>query len=698
MAFFKTNNLPGAIGDLARTLTYQEFPNHFVMLSDPNNLRSKVWRPRQRTSFALGRMIYVGPTAGERFYLRTLLMIVRGPRSFEQLKTVDGEVCETFHEACLRRGLLEDDGEWEICLRDAAEIQTGSQLRHLFTTLLLFCTPTQPGMLWITFRDKICDDLRHKLCQLGRTAITHDHVYDFGLHLIDSILQDSGHALSDFPTMPQSQMNWSDAIQNRLISQQLNYDPHIEATAAHQFMTSLNADQQHAFEDIWRSIIHKEGKIFFIDGFGGCGKTYLYQAICHTVRAEGIVILCVASTGLACLLLPGGQTAHSMFKIPIDTLNETSICSIPKESLRGDLLRMADAVIYDECLMTHRHCFEALDRTFQDIRNCPKPFGGITMIFGGDFQQILPVVANGSRAEIVNACFRNSYLWSNIHVLKLRKNMRLEHSLQDAAFAEWLLEVGHGQNIDIDGNINIPQSMVTLTEDELINKIYGDIDHIPLTPPPVDYFLDHAILAPRNVDVQETNEKILRKMNGNEIIYHSADSLEDEGEGIRDDIPEDFLRTVESPSMPLSELKIKIGCPLMLLRNLDPKQGLCNGTRLILLHAYPRILEVMIISGDHRGEKAFIPRITLKPSSRQHCFTLKRRQFPVRLSFAMTINKAEGQSLKYVGIHLLSPVFCHGQLYVALSRATSSENIHILLPNTSPHKTPNVVYSEVLLD
>jgi hypothetical protein len=643
-------------------------------------------------------MTYVGPTAGERFHLRMLLMVVRGPRSFDDLKTVDGVICNTFHEACLKRGLLEDDGEWEICLRDAAEIQTGSQLRHLFTTLLLFCTPAQPNVLWITFRDKICDDLRHKLYELGRTNITQNDVYDFGLHLIDNILHDSGHALSDFPCMPQSLLNWSDTVRNRLISQQMNFDLHSEASEAHRLMLSLNADQQEAFQEIWQSITHKEGKTFFVDGFGGCGKTYLYQTICHAVRAEGIIVLCVASTGLACLLLPGGQTAHSMFKIPIDALNETSICSISKESLRADLLRMADAVIYDECLMTKRECFEALDRTFQDLRNCPRPFGGITMIFGGDFLQILPIVPNGSRADVVNASFRKSYLWNTIQILKLRTNMRLQHSPEDASFSEWLLEVGHGRNVDENGHINIPQSMITLSEDDLINKVYGDIENIPLTPPPVDYFLDHAILAPRNVDVQDTNEKILKRMPGPEIVCHSADSLEDEGEGVPNDIPEDFLRTMEPSSLPLSELKMKIGCPLMLLRNLDPGKGLCNGTRLILLRAYSRILEVLIISGDHRGEKAFIPRITLKPSSRQYPFTLKRRQFPVRLSFAMTINKAQGQSLKYVGIYLISPVFGHGQLYVALSRATSSKNVYILLPTTTPTKTTNIVYSEVLID
>ena len=698
MAFFKMNQLPGETGDLARSLTYQEFPNHFVIKTDPINPQSKMWSRRQRNSFALGRMTYVGPTAGERFHLRTLLMIVRGPTSFNDLKKVDGDICESYHDACLRRGLLEDDGEWEICLQDAVEIKTGSQLRHLFTTLLLFCSPAEPHQLWLKFRDQICDDLRHKLHNLGRIAVSQNDIYDYGLYLIDNILHDSGHGLPDFPSMPQPLLNWSDTVNNRLVSQQLNYNIETERLTAQEQSSSLNIDQQHAFELIWHSIIHKEGKIFFIDGYGGCGKTYLYETICHAVRAEGIIILCVASTGLACLLLPGGQTAHSMFKIPIDSLDSDSVCNIPKESLRADLLRMAEAVIFDECLMTHRHCFEALDRTFQDLRNCQKRFGGLTMIFGGDFQQILPVVPKGSRADIVNACLRMSYLWNDIIVLKLRKNMRLQDSPENTTFSEWLLDIGHGRHIDNEGNINIPPSMITYDEDELISKIYEGIEEITLTPPPINYFLDHAILAPRNFDVRETNEKILKRMSGAEIVYHSADSLEDEGEGIPNDVPEDFLRTLEPSSLPPSELKMKLGCPLMLLRNLNQSQGLCNGTRLILLGAYRRILEVMIIGGEHHGEKAFIPRIILKPSSRQYPFILKRRQLPVRLCFAMTINKAEGQSLKHVGIHLISPVFCHGQLYVALSRATSSNTVFVLLPKSSSTKTKNVVYSEVLLD
>ena len=112
-------------------------------------------------------------------------------------------------------------------------------------------------------------------------------------------------------------------------------------------------------------------------------------------------------------------------------------------------------------------------------------------------------------------------------------------------------------------------------------------------------------------------------MPGLEITYHSADTIEDDNNHEPQEIPQELLHGLDLPSLPLFELKIKIGCPLILLRNLDPTKGLCNGTRMILLAAYHRILEVLIIGGDHHGEKAFIPRIILKPSSRQFPFTFR---------------------------------------------------------------------------
>ena len=219
-----------------------------------------------------------------------------------------------------------------------------------------------------------------------------------------------------------------------------------------------------------------------------------------------------------------------------------------------------------------------------------------------------------------------------MEILTLRQNMHLQHSPDEINFATWLLDIGHGRNMDAKGNVEIPQLMVIYDEEKLISIIYGDISRTH-TPPPSDYFLEHAILAPKNADVQETNQRILNRLPGPEIMLHSADSVETDNPSRdaygHDDIPEDFLRSVELSSLPLTELEVKLGCPLMLLCNLDPSKGLCNGTRFILLRAYTRILEVLIIGGDHHGETAFIPWITLKPTSHDYPFILKHRQFSV---------------------------------------------------------------------
>ena len=122
---------------------------------------------------------------------------------------------------------------------------------------------------------------------------------------------------------------------------------------------------------------------------------------------------------------------------------------------------------------------------------------------------------------------------------------------------------------------------------------------------------------------------------------------------------------------------------------------------MVLVRMSRRVLEVRLIGGEHDGELALIPRITLAPMEGQTglAFILKRMQFPLRLAFALTINKAQGQSAEHVGIDLRIPVFSHGQLYVALSRATSGQNIQVLLPEGERDscRVQNVVYPEVLV-
>lgn len=163
--------------------------------------------------------------------------------------------------------------------------------------------------------------------------------------------------------------------------------------------------------------------------------------------------------------------------------------------------------------------------------------------------------------------------------------------------------------------------------------------------------------------------------------------------------PPEFLNSINVTNFPTHNLVLKEGVVVMLLRNLNQSVGLCNGTRLLVACLGERILKWIILTGSNIGETAYIPRITLSTSKVKWPFTLQRRQFPVRVCYAMTINKSQGQTLDQVGVYLTKPVFMHGQLYVAFSRATSRSGLRVLIQNddgSCGNQTRNVVYTEIL--
>ena len=180
-----------------------------------------------------------------------------------------------------------------------------------------------------------------------------------------------------------------------LIAEQRDYDSQEQADLAKQHIASLNSDQHLAFDKIIPAVTNSTGEAFFLHGPGGTGKTYLYNTLYYELRSEIKIVFCVASSGIASLLLKGGRTVHLRFKVPIP-IHQESHCNIPKNSQLADLIRQANLVIWDEAPMQHRHIIEAVDRTFRDLCDSNKPFGGLTVVFGGDFQQILPVILKGS--------------------------------------------------------------------------------------------------------------------------------------------------------------------------------------------------------------------------------------------------------------------------------------------------------------
>ena len=280
---------------------------------------------------------------------------------------------------------MDDDAEYDQCLTEASLMQTGSQLRHLFVSLIKECTPTDPAALWEKFKIHICDDLKWFLQRGLVPHATDNDALDYGLYLISKDLSYSGIHLQTIEGMPLPDFNrWSELEGNELIAQQLAFDVTEQRQIANTRIPQLNDGQRDAFEAIVNAVLSNNPQIFFLHGPAGTGKTFCYNTLCYRLRADKKIVVCVASSGIASLLLLGGRTAHSTFKIPIE-LFEGKACNIKKQSALGDLIHRIDLIIWDEVPMQDCFCQEAVDISLQDIRNDERPFGGITVVFGGDF-------------------------------------------------------------------------------------------------------------------------------------------------------------------------------------------------------------------------------------------------------------------------------------------------------------------------
>ena len=273
-------------------------------------------------------------------------------------------------------------------------------------------------------------------------------------------------------------------------------------------------------------------------------------------------------------------------------------------------------------------------------------------------------------------------------------------------FSEYLLRIGDGSEpvaTDTEDRVRVQDSMILpgFNLYTLINTVYGDMLS---TPPTNDHLTSRAILTPKNKDVTDINNLIIEQLfpGGNIEEFLSADSMANPEDQLS--YPAELLNELNPSSLPPHRLKLKPGCPVMLLRNLNPSKGLCNGTRLICRSFRRYVIEAEIVTGSHAGDIVLIPRITLTPTNTDSPIQFSRTQFPIRLAFAMTINKAQGQTMDQVGLYLPEHPFAHGLLYVAMSRVRTPTSIHITLDrdNSSINGLPgfytrNVVYREVLL-
>lgn len=306
------------------------------------------------------------------------------------------------------------------------------------------------------------------------------------------MVESFGKSLKDFSTLPKIDdrlfilalelLNDSNNTRNNSKHGQINVWRNISILQAEKLrqesnclVNTLNVNQKNAFNIIIGLVNDAEGKnnksnidsftiliytnIFimkFLDAPAGCGKTYLENVILKYLRGNYYnngFFIGVATSGIASMLLEDGATAHSVFKIPLQ-LDANSCCHISKQGILAKNIKKLKLLIWDEVPMIHRFVVEAIDRSFQDILQCTDPFGGVTVLFAGDFRQIPPVVVRRKRVDIVDASFANSTLYLKCLKLKFTTNMRvIEKNSNFVApgfeqignkFSEWLLAVSEG--------------------------------------------------------------------------------------------------------------------------------------------------------------------------------------------------------------------------------------------------------------
>ncbi|XP_015955239.1 uncharacterized protein LOC107479633 [Arachis duranensis] len=323
-----------------------------------------------------------------------------------------------------------------------------------------------------------------------------------------------------------------------------------------------------------------ERVFFFVYGHGGTGKIFIWNLMSAEIRSRGDIVLNVASSGIASLLL------H----------NEAL------DKCLGDIMR------------------------FYPTYNKDLPFGGKVVVLGGDFRQILPVVPRGSRQDIVHSIVNLSYLWKFCQVLKQIKNMRLSVEMtasdQDEIeqFGEWLLKVGVGligDNMDGESEICLPGDIVIPSSDqafdELVHFSYPNIlDNMSLK----DFFKTRTILAPMLEIIAEVNNHLMAIIPGREKLYLSSNSIGmDEGnmESQLDLYGLELLNSINCSSLPPPKLILKVGVLVMLLSNIDQSSGLCNGTRLQVRKLGNHVIECEVLTSNNVGHIALILRMNMVP-------------------------------------------------------------------------------------
>lgn len=651
--------------------------------------RNKLNANQTRSEFDSENKIYedvvvrtnqVAPQDSERFYLKTLLLNKPGASSFKALRTVKGKIYDTFQEAVAAMGLLDDDQIWIDTLNEATIVQCNPvKLVRLFSHMLINSPMHEPGKLW--------DQFKGALTKNFRKGLSEQECEREALIFISRYLFEFDKKLSDFQ-LPEVQDHWHGYFERIELNEQ-------DLLTNEQQFKRLTAEQRVIFGEV-KKRLEKRAKgditndnLMFVDAPGGTGKTFMLNVIIKSMLSADFKVLAVAHTGVAATLLHNGRTAHSTFKLPLHIGDgQTPVCDIKRGTKLAEFLKSIDLIVFDEISMTSNRTLACLERTLRDLCCVDSPFANKLMLFSGDFRQILPIVELGTREEITGQIVKNTQFWHLVKKFYLTKNLRLGPGQEQ--FAQHLLDIGEDRieknehdEAEVEPNLIFKGNLSDFV-DFFYGKTMSERDY--------DQIQNIAILTPLNEDVHRINRLILEKLDSEERVYFGLDTICKEQASWC--VPTELLNKINQCGLPLQRLELKTGAIASLLRNIDQSMGICNGTKVVIKELADNLITVEVLTGKAKGATLELPRFVL-PSDEKQGLRFTRRQFPIRLAFASSIHKAQGQSYDKVGIYIKDNFFSHGHRYVAWSRVRLKDNIKVLFDDPERTTARNIVYPEV---
>ena len=654
--------------------------------------------------------------SGEIWYLRQIILYYP-ILSYKDAKAWNGFVYLTYQEGALARGIIEERGEAKAAFREVIDYYIPSELRAFFVLLTINGYPTMEIYRNEEYCRALMLDYLHEGNSTQGTAsekLIRDLSYRFQQ-------EDKTCTMYGLPE-PREQY---DELQN----QRSKYEPSEQLRLYHELCSTIPStpEQQDLFNEIIEDIEQVNTSIYFVQGMGGSGKSTLCKKVLAWTRSQGKICLGCASTGLAATIYDDFYTAHSLFHFPViedEDRDEDSLleCKLLKHPKRYELLKATSVIVWDEFPSNHREIFEAAYRALNGYKDK-------VVICFGDFRQIAPVVKYGSRFQVAQASIISSYLWQHFEIRHLTKNMRLlgmsigadagmntdEETYfinQQREYADMIVNIGNGtwkgencigeDRFCGSQELLIPNIKCLTNHQEALDFIYPNKFSTP-------NFHKRAILAGTNKEVDSWNSTI-QNMNPNILGKKhllSADKLaevDDPTNILKDMLTTEVLNSFNNAGVPPHDLPLCVGDICILQRNLSKKDGLTNNTRVQIIGLRTYSIQVRTL-GEH-GKAAAIPRIRFKfrlPFGQS--FQLRRTQFPLRLAYCMSLNKAQGQEMDTNLLDLRNPVFAHGHLYVGLSRVREASKIAIFTNKDLTFKTSsgsivaivkNVVYPELL--